>query len=265
MEKASFGGRGERVILHARTARAQRTARGANGATASEDMINSPAAAAKQRVRLPRGIDVLVATDRMPGVDEAIEETRRNRLSRNKQGEEDAQRLRRDERSEVAKSVAPRKRAASPKEVTCEEAAKPSSTSSTVPVKRQQRLLEKVSGGRPTSEVVKSTPVGVAAINNAPKISDFKEGTTEERIRAHAAAMVKWSTPNLTRRAIEKETRVRRRRIELGKSYMLQLYAMLAYTGQVLGLRGPLQRLGGTLGAGAPGGARASARSAATR
>ena len=143
-------------------------------------MINSPAAAAKQRVRLPRGIDVLVATDRIPGVDEAIEETRRNRLSRNKQGEEDAQRLRRDERSEVAKSVAPRKRAASPKEVTCEEAAKPSSTSSTVPVKRQQRLLEKVSGGRPTSEVVKSTPVGVAAINNAPKISDFKEGTTEE-------------------------------------------------------------------------------------
>ena len=115
-----------------------------------------------------------------------------------------------------------------------------------VPVKRQQRLLEKVCGGRPTSEVVKSTPVGAAAINNAPKISDFKEGTTEERIRAHAAAMVKWSTPNLTRRAIEKETRVRRRRIELGKSYMLQLYAMLAYTGQVLGLRGPLQRLGGT-------------------
>ena len=77
-------------------------------------------------------------------------------------------------------------------------------------VKRQQLLLEKVSGGRPTSEVVKSTPVGVAAINNAPKISDFKEGTTEERIRAHAAAMVKWSTPNLTRRAIEKETRVAR-------------------------------------------------------
>ena len=86
----------------------------------------------------------------------------------------------------------------------------------------------------PTSEVVKSTPVGVAAINNAPKISDFKEGTTEERIRAHAAAMVKWSTPNLTRRAIEKETRVRRR----GSSsehqgmeiHLPQSHVMLAYT-----------------------------------
>ena len=118
----------------------------------------------------------------MQGVDEAIEETRRNRLSHNKQGEAHAhaQRLRRDERSDVAKFVTPRKRAASPKEVTRQEAAKPSNMSSTVPVKRQQRLLEKVSGGRPTSTVVKSAPVGVAAINNAPKISDFKEGTTEE-------------------------------------------------------------------------------------
>ena len=163
-------------------------------------------------MRLPRGIDVLVATERMQGVDEAIEAHRRKRLSRDKEGEAHAQRLRRDERNDVATSVAPRKRAASPKEVTCQEAAKASSMSSTtVPVKRQQRLLEKVSGGRPTSKVGKSVPLGVAAIKHAPKISDFKEGTTKERIDAHAAAMMKWANSNMTRHAIEKETRVRRR------------------------------------------------------
>ena len=48
--------------------------------------MNSPAAAAKQRVRLPRDIDVRVATERLAGVDEHIEETRRKRLLRGREG-----------------------------------------------------------------------------------------------------------------------------------------------------------------------------------
>ena len=67
----------------------------------------------------------------------------------------------------------------------------------TVPAKRQQGLLEKVAGGRPTSDVIKSNPVGVANIANAPKLSDFKEGSSEERIQRHAAAMTKWAVSNL--------------------------------------------------------------------
>ena len=105
--------------------------------------MNSPAAAAKERVRLPRGIDVRVATERLPGVDEHIEETRRKRLLRGREGEAPAHRPRRYEPS-WAKSSTPRKRAASPKEVTCEQAAQPSrGPSTTVPAKRQQGLLEK--------------------------------------------------------------------------------------------------------------------------
>ena len=55
--------------------------------------------------------------------------------------------------------------------------------------KKQQRLLEKVDTGRPWTEVMKSAPVGTAALTSAPKLSDFKVGTRDERVREHAAAM----------------------------------------------------------------------------
>ena len=76
--------------------------------------------------------------------------------------------------------------------------------------KKQQRLLEKAES-RPFGEVMKSTPVGTAAFKLAPKLSEFKEGTFEERVRQHAEAMTKFSQNNLTSKAIENETRVRAR------------------------------------------------------
>ena len=76
--------------------------------------------------------------------------------------------------------------------------------------KKKQRLLEKAKC-RPSAEVMKSLPVGTAAFTLAPKLSDFKEGTYEERVRQHAAAMTKFSQNNLTSKAIEYETRVRAR------------------------------------------------------
>ena len=75
--------------------------------------------------------------------------------------------------------------------------------------KKQQRLLEKVDTGRPWTEVMKSAPVGTAALTSAPKLSDFKVGTRDERVREHAAAMQRWGQNNLTTKAIEYATRVR--------------------------------------------------------
>ena len=76
--------------------------------------------------------------------------------------------------------------------------------------KKQQRLLEKAES-RPSAEVMKSAPVGTASFTLAPKLSDFKEGTYEERVRQHAEAMTKFGQNNLTSKAIENETRVRAR------------------------------------------------------
>ena len=73
----------------------------------------------------------------------------------------------------------------------------------------KERLLEKVDTGRPWTEVMKSAPVGTAALTSAPKLSDFKVGTRDERVREHAAAMQRWGQNNLTTKAIEYATRVR--------------------------------------------------------
>ena len=78
--------------------------------------------------------------------------------------------------------------------------------------KKQQRLLEKVETGRPWTKVMKSAPVGTAALTSAPKLSDFKVGTRDERVREHAAAMQRWGQNNLTTKAIEYATRVRKLR-----------------------------------------------------
>ena len=110
--------------------------------------------------------------------------------------------------------IVPRKRVASPGAASCERAAKSPTaksvtTTSTVPAMKQRRLLAKVLGGRPTSKVMASAAVGVAAIIDAPKLSEFKEGSNDERVKAHAEAMFKWSSSNLTSKAIEAETRAR--------------------------------------------------------
>ena len=74
--------------------------------------------------------------------------------------------------------------------------------------KKKQRLLEK-GECRPYSEWIKSVPVGVAALISAPKLSDFKDGSADERVRQHAAAFSKWQGDNFTSKGIEYETRVR--------------------------------------------------------
>ena len=76
----------------------------------------------------------------------------------------------------------------------------------TMQEKKKLKLLKKVEGGRTTASVMSSAPVGAAAIGNAPKLSDFRG----DRV-AHSVAMRAWCAENLSKKTIEKETRVRPR------------------------------------------------------
>ena len=75
--------------------------------------------------------------------------------------------------------------------------------------KKKQRLLEKAKT-RPDAEVMKSAPCGAANINTAPKLSDFKNAASQsEQRRLHAIAVHEFMQNNMTRRAIEEETRLK--------------------------------------------------------
>ena len=188
--------------------------------------MNAPAAAAKARIRtrvkrygeqLPAGLYSAIAAD-----DEDVEMLDRVQNERSKSRRAVVPQLRRakevatqqalateDMPNPTRESIAAAARESANGMVA--DKASPVATEDVLGMqkKKKQRLLEKMKTGRPAVEVMKSAPVGSAALTSAPKLSDFKDGTVEQRIRNHAAAMQKFSQNNLTSKAIEYETRVR--------------------------------------------------------
>lgn len=76
--------------------------------------------------------------------------------------------------------------------------------------KKRQRLVQKAES-RPTATVMGKAPAGMMNLAEAPKLMDFRSmaATAKERSDLHAQAMHEWMKKNITKSAIEADTKVR--------------------------------------------------------